>query len=59
VSDERDTFELEVKDGDPGSVQLTTQDADRFCNEPECPPHSTTILLDDLLEVFFTSPSTC
>ena len=52
VSDERETFELEVKDGDPSGVRLTTQDADKFCDEPECPPHATTILLDDLLEVF-------
>ena len=57
MSDERDTFELQVKDGDPSGVQLTIQDADRFCNEPECPLHATTILLDDLLEVFLMSPS--
>jgi len=51
VSDERDTFELEVRDGDPGGTQLTNQDADRYCEESDCPPHATTILLDDLLEV--------
>jgi len=51
VSDERETFELEVRDGDPSGVRLTSQDADRFCNEPECPRHATTVLLDDLLEV--------
>ena len=53
VSDERETFELQVKDGDPGGVRLTSQDADRFCDEADCPPHATTILLDDLLEVGF------
>lgn len=52
MSDERETFELEVKDGDPSGVRLTTQDADKFCDEPECRAHATTILLDDLLEVF-------
>lgn len=56
MSDERDTFELVVKDGDPSGVRLTTKDADRFCDEPGCPPHATTILLDDLLEVpYFSS----
>jgi len=58
VSDVRETFELEAKDGDPSGVRLTTQDADKFCNEPECLPHATTILLDDLLEVFFLRPVT-
>jgi FkbM family methyltransferase len=51
VSDVRDTFELEVKDGDPAAVRLTSQDADRYCDEPDCPPHAMTIYLDDLLEV--------
>jgi len=55
VSDQRDTYQLQVTDGDPSGVRLTTQDADRFCDEPECPPHATTILLDDLLEVDFVS----
>jgi len=55
VSDKRETFELQVKDGDPSGVQLTSQDADRFCNEPECPVHATTILLDDLLEVVLSA----
>jgi len=56
VSDERETFELQVKDGDPSGVRLTTQDADRYCDEPGCPPHATTVLLDDLLEVFLINP---
>jgi len=54
VSDERETFELSVNDGDPSGVRLTSKNADKFCDEPECRPHANTILLDDLLEVLFT-----
>jgi hypothetical protein len=55
VSDIRDTFELSVVNGNPSGVALTSQDADRYCDEPECPAHATTILLDDLLEVSILS----
>lgn len=51
VSDRRDTFELSVPSDNQGGVSLTSQDADRFCTEPDCPPHATTIVMDDLLEV--------
>jgi hypothetical protein len=51
MSDVRDTFELSVVNGNPSGVALTTQDADRYCDELECPAHATTIVMDDLLEV--------
>ena len=51
VSDVRGTYELALRDGDPGGVRLTPEVADRFCREPDCPPHVATVLLDDLLEV--------
>lgn len=51
ISDRRQTLELSIPRDNQGGVALSSQDADRFCAEPDCPPHATTIIMDDLLEV--------
>lgn len=51
ISDRRETLELSIPGDNQGGVGLTSQDADRFCTEPDCPPQATTIVMDDLLEV--------
>ena len=52
VSSKRGSYELSIPSDNQGAACLTSQDADSFCKYPEsCPPWTSTIVLNDLLEV--------
>lgn len=52
ISSKRGSYELSIPSDNQGAASLTSQDVDSFCKYPEpCPPWTSTIVLNDLLEV--------
>ncbi|ELT97437.1 hypothetical protein CAPTEDRAFT_221435 [Capitella teleta] len=51
ISNERHSVEMREYADNQGGVSLTDEFADPWCEGPECPAHTRTIVMDDLLEV--------
>ncbi|ESN90619.1 hypothetical protein HELRODRAFT_166313 [Helobdella robusta] len=51
VSNRHGTYELKIPLDNQGGVRLTSQDADKYCDDTTCPKHAENIVLNDLLDV--------